>query len=68
MKQAAEAQRIRSKYRRLLLLGRLRLASSEARRLVGPDCAYHLYFMDAADEVGGGRRRGHRAKAPGRRS
>ena len=68
MKPAAEAQRIRSNYRRLALLGKLRLTASEARRLVGPDCAYHLYFMDATGDAGGGRRRGQRGKASGRRS
>jgi len=39
-----EAARILSAYRKLVLLGRLKLPLAEARRLVGPDCAYHLYF------------------------
>ena len=39
-----EAQRIRSHYRRLVLLGKARLPLEVARQLVGPDCAYHLYF------------------------
>jgi hypothetical protein len=39
-----EAQRIKSLYRRLVLLGKARLPLGAARRLVGPDCAYHLYF------------------------
>ncbi len=39
-----EAARIVAEYRRLILLGRLRLPLAQARRLVGPDCAYHLYF------------------------
>jgi hypothetical protein len=42
-----EAQRIRSQYRRLVLLGKARLALGAARRLVGPDCAFHLYFRHA---------------------
>ena len=32
------------RYRRLILLGKVLLPLAEARRLVGPDCAYHLYF------------------------
>jgi hypothetical protein len=31
------------RYRRLILLGRLRAPLEAALRLVGPDCAYHLY-------------------------
>ncbi len=34
-------------YRRLVLLGRVNLPLAEARKLVGPDCAYHLYFRHA---------------------
>ena len=44
---AADVQRILSHYRRLVLLGKVRLPFAEARRLVGPDCAYHLYFRHA---------------------
>jgi hypothetical protein len=39
-----EAQRIKSHYRRLVLLGKAKLTLEVARKLVGPDCAYHLYF------------------------
>jgi hypothetical protein len=42
-----EALRILRDYRRLVLLGRVRLPLAEARRLVGPDCAFHLYFRHA---------------------
>jgi len=52
----AEARRTLSLYRRLVLLGKVRLPLAEARRLVGPDCAYHLYFRHA-------RRRASRARA-----
>jgi len=31
------------RYRKLILLGRLRVPLDAARRLVGPDCAYRLY-------------------------
>jgi hypothetical protein len=39
-----EARRILARYRKLVLLGKARLPLAEARRLVGPDCAFHLYF------------------------
>ena len=42
-----EAQRILGLYKRLVLLGKARLPLPAARRLVGPDCAYHLYFRHA---------------------
>ncbi len=42
-----EAQRILSLYKRLVLLGKARLPLAAGRRLVGPDCAYHLYFRHA---------------------
>ena len=43
----AEVTRILSLYRRLVLLGKVRLPFAESRKLVGPDCAYHLYFRHA---------------------
>lgn len=49
-----EAQRIKSHYRRLVLLGKAKLALETAQRLVGPDCAYHLYFRHAALRVARG--------------
>ena len=36
-----------ARYRRLILLGRVTVPLEQARRLVGPDCAYHLYFRHA---------------------
>jgi hypothetical protein len=39
----AETLRILGKYKRLVLLGKVHLPFAEACRLVGPDCAYHLY-------------------------
>ena len=35
--------RLRYLYRSLILLGKARISYEAARRLVGPDCAYHLY-------------------------
>src|SRR5574341_864148 len=58
-----EAQRIKSRYRRLVLLGKAKLPLEVARKLVGPDCAYHLYFRHAASRAAGGasrRKRGPR--------
>lgn len=39
----AELLRKRYRYRRLIMTGRLSLPHPTARRLIGPDCAYHLY-------------------------
>jgi hypothetical protein len=60
MSERLEAQRILSRYKRLVLLGRARLPLEAARRLVGPDCAYHLYFRHAA--AAEGRTRSHRRR------
>jgi hypothetical protein len=35
--------RLRYFYRSLILHGKARISLEAARRLVGPDCAYHLY-------------------------
>lgn len=43
-----EARRILALYRRLVLLGRARVPLAEGRLIVGPDCAFHLYFRTAA--------------------
>jgi hypothetical protein len=42
-----EARRLLARYRRLILLGSARLPLEQARRILGPDCAYHLYFRTA---------------------
>lgn len=44
-----EATKLRTlaEYRRLILLGKASLPLDAARRIVGPDCAYHLYFRHA---------------------
>jgi hypothetical protein len=44
-----EARRILARYKRLILLGAARLPLEEARRIVGPDCAYHLYARPTTD-------------------
>ena len=43
MNEKAEEIRIRYLYRNLVLRNRLRLPLEAAVKLVGPDCAYHLY-------------------------
>ena len=43
----ADVQRILSRYKRLVLLGKAKIPLAEARRLVGPDTAFHLYFRHA---------------------
>ncbi len=41
----AEETRLRYLYRRLLLQRRITLPYEAAVRLIGPDCAYHLYSV-----------------------
>lgn len=43
----AEAIRKRYQYRRLVLRGQADLPHQTAVRLIGPDCAYHLYTRNA---------------------
>ncbi len=43
VKATAERIRLRYLYRRLILSGEVKVSSQTARRIVGPDCAYHLY-------------------------
>jgi hypothetical protein len=45
----AETLRIQSQLKRLVLLGHLRLPLGVARRIVGPDCAFHLYARAEPD-------------------
>jgi len=43
MKPEAERIRIRYLYRRKILSGEINVQRHTAKRLIGPDCAYHLY-------------------------
>jgi hypothetical protein len=43
MNKKSEEIRIRYLYRSLILKGKLRLPLESAKKLIGPDCAYHLY-------------------------
>lgn len=45
MNSKAEEIRIRYLYRNLILRGKIRLSLEASRKLVGPDCAYHLYSV-----------------------
>ncbi len=40
----AEIIRLRYKYRRLILEGKVQLRPEDAAKLIGPDCTYRLYF------------------------
>lgn len=62
-----EARRILAEYRRLVLLGRARLPLAEGRRIVGPDCAFHLYFRSAPGPRRRVSGRGAAGKRPGAR-
>jgi len=39
----SELIRLKYKYRRLIMTGKIKLSPKKAARLIGPDCAYHLY-------------------------
>ena len=50
MNQKAEVLRKQYLYRRLVLSGKANLPRRVAIRLVGPDCAYHLYRKMGASQ------------------
>lgn len=50
MNREAEEARIRYLYRDLVLRGKIRLPLDAAKRLIGPDCAYHLYRYASSSE------------------
>ncbi len=43
MTMQSEEIRLRYLYRRLIIEGKVNISFDAARKLVGPDCAYHLY-------------------------
>lgn len=45
MTMRSEEIRLRYLYRRLIIEGKAKISFEAARRLVGPDCAYHLYAI-----------------------
>ena len=52
----AESIRIRYLYRRMILNGELSVSHGTAKRMVGPDCAYHLYGKHTPADKGQGTR------------
>jgi len=67
-KESAEATRIRLEYKRLILLGKIRLPLAAAQAIVGPDCAYHLYSTRGLRaSQAAGRASGRRASSRRRR-
>ncbi len=45
MSDTSEEIRLRYLYRNLVLQGKAKISLESAKRLVGPDCAYHLYSV-----------------------
>jgi hypothetical protein len=45
MTKQSEEIRLRYLYRSLILQGKARISLDAARKLVGPDCAFHLYTL-----------------------
>jgi len=43
MDEKAEILRIGYKYRKILRSGIIKIPHKDAEKLIGPDCAYHLY-------------------------
>jgi hypothetical protein len=41
----SEELRLRYLYRRLILDGKIALSFDSAKKIIGPDCAYHLYSV-----------------------
>ncbi len=44
-KTASEIIRKKYRYRRMILEGKIPLPLKAAAKLIGPDCAYHLYWQ-----------------------
>ena len=53
----ADLIRKRYRYRDLILSGRLKLPHPDAAKLLGPDCAYHLYAFEDAMRKGKSRKK-----------
>lgn len=45
MTDASEELRLRYRYRKLILEGKIALSYESAKRMIGPDCAYRLYSV-----------------------
>jgi hypothetical protein len=53
---ASEELRLRYLYRRLILDGKIALSFESAKRMIGPDCAYHLYSVQGLKKKAGKRK------------
>ena len=60
----AEIIRKKYKYRQLILSGKLILPHDEATRLLGPDCAYHLYSLPESKKSGKKKQTHRKRKTP----
>ena len=47
MTDASEELRLRYLYRKLILDGKIALSFESAKKIIGPNCAYHLYSVPA---------------------
>ena len=65
MKPEAESIRIRYKYRRMILRGEIKVSHEAAVKLVGPDCAFHLYGQLQGEGPSTKLRTGRREKGKG---
>jgi hypothetical protein len=45
MTDTSEEIRLRYLYRKLILNGKIALSFESAKKIIGPDCAYHLYSV-----------------------
>lgn len=45
MTDTSEELRLRYRYRKLILDGKISLSLESAKKMIGPDCAYHLYSV-----------------------
>jgi len=50
MNRKSEEIRLRYLYRNLILQGKARISLESARKIVGPDCAFHLYGVASLKE------------------
>jgi len=51
MTEKSEELRLRYLYRRLIIEGKIALSFESAMKIIGPDCAYHLYSVPIMKRV-----------------
>ena len=47
----SETIRLKYKYRDLILRGKIKVPLKFAKKLIGPDCAYHLYSAKGGSKL-----------------